>query len=216
LEPAAFYDWRGSTEDVVRRYRSRISLALAIISIAFTSSCLILPEVATTQTIEEVGPTAPYGAANYTFSGYVIPPVPANSQIVVAIDAYLPYSLTFSMFPTAAGNLAPTGPALLVLSNFTGAPFRVSVTVPAAEPYAIFITSINRTAYAIAIKGTWSLFYVLRGYVFVGFLASFACILATYYLRALENRKVVEEEAIREATSHEPARAATRLLSTQS
>jgi len=203
------------TEAVVRRIRSSIALGLAIISVAFTVCTLILPGVQTTQTIVEQGPTTPYGQANYTFSGYVIPPVPAHSQIVVAIDAYIPYSLTFSLFPAASGNLSPTGPALLVLSNFTGAPFRVSATAPAAEPYAIFIASTNRTAYAIAIKGTWSLFYVLRGYVFVGFLASLASILAASYFRAFERRKVVEEEAVREARSH-GAEGVARLRWTQS
>ena len=96
------------------------------------------------------------------------------------------------------------------------APFRVSVTAPTAEPYAIFIASTNRTGYALAIKGTWSLFYVLRSYVFVGFFASVASILATYYFRALERRRAVEEEAVREATSHGPAAGAARLLWTQS
>lgn len=200
---------------MVRRIRSRIALALAITSVVFTACTLILPGVQTTQTVEEQGPTTPYGQANYTFSGYVIPPVPAHSQVIIAIDAYTPYSLTFSLFPSAAGNLDASGPALLVLSNFTGAPFRVSVTVPTAEPYAIFITSTNRTAYAIAIKGTWSLFYVLRGYIFVGFFASVASILATYYFGAAEKRKAIEEEAVKEARSH-GAEGATRLLWTQS
>jgi hypothetical protein len=200
---------------VVRRYRSRAFLAMAIVAVAFTACCLVLPEVATEQTMVEEGPTSPYGAVNYTFSGYVIPPVPAHSQIVVAIDGYIPNSLTFSMFPAAAGNLDPTGPALAVFSNFTGAPIRISVIAPASEPYAIFMSSSNRTSFGIAIKGTWSLFYVLRGYVFVGFLASVATILGTYYLRAQEKRKDVEEKAIREATAHEPAKDAARLFSTQ-
>jgi len=188
---------------------------LAITSVVFTACTLILPGIQTTQTVEEQGPATPYGEANYTFSGYIIPPVPAHSQIVIAIEAYIPYSLTFSLFPSAAGDLDATGPALLVLSNFTGAPFRVSVTAPTAEPYALFITSTNRTAYAIAIKGTWSLFYVLRGYIFVGFLASVASILATYYFGPMEKRKAIEEEAVREARSH-GAEGATRLLWTQS
>ena len=200
---------------MVRRIRSRVALALAIISVVFTACTLILPGIQTTQTVEEQGPTTPYGQANYTFSGYVIPPVPAHSQIIIAIDAYVPYSLTLSLFPAASGNLEPTGPALLLLANFTGAPFRVSATAPSGEPYAIFITSTNRTAYAIAIKGTWSLFYVLRGYIFVGFLASVASILATYYFRAFEKRRAIEEEAVREARSH-GAEGATRLLWTQS
>jgi len=87
---------------VVHRYRSRISLTIAIAALVFTACCLILPEVSTNQTIVEEGPTTPYGQADYTFSGYVIPPVPAHSQIVVAIDGYLPNSLTFAMYPTAA------------------------------------------------------------------------------------------------------------------
>jgi hypothetical protein len=201
---------------VVHRYRSRISLTIAIAALVFTASCLILPEVSTEQTTVEEGPTTPYGQANYTFSGYVIPPVPAHSQIVVAIDGYVPNSLTFALFPSAGGNLVATGQALVELSNFTGAPFRVQVTVPTAESYAIFIASTNRTAFAIAIKGTWSLFYVLRGYISEGLFASLAAILATYYFRTYERRKEVEEEAIKEATSHGAATGPARLFLAQS
>jgi hypothetical protein len=199
---------------MVRRYRSRISTAITVAAVVFTVMCVLLPEVKTQQTIIREGPTSPYGTSDYTFSGYVIPPVPAGSRIVVAIEGYLPYSLTFSLFPAARGDLNPTGPALLVLSNFTGAPFRISVMAPASESYAIFIASLNRTGFAIGVGGTWSLFYVLRGYVFEGFFASVAAALATYYFRSAERRREIEESAIREMKSQEAAARALRLLST--
>jgi hypothetical protein len=196
---------------VVRRVRSRIALIITVVSLVFSICCLILPEISTEQTMLAEGPTTPYGQADYTFSGYVIPPVPLHSEIIVAIDGYIPNSLTFSMFPAASGNLAPTGPALIAVSNFSGAPFRVTVNAPVAEPYAIFVSSTNRTSFAIAIKGTWSLFYVLRGYIFEGFFATLGALLATYYFRTVENRKALEEEAVREATSHGAGGGAARL-----
>lgn len=175
-----------------------------------------MPEVRTQQTIVREGPVSPYGGSDYTFSGYVIPPVPAGSEIVVAIQGYLPNSLTLSLFPSAGGDLNPTGPALLVLSNFTGAPFRVSVTAPATESYAIFMASLNRTGFAIGIRGTWSLFYVLRGYVFEGFFVSIAAALATYYFQWVERRQAVEEAAIREMKSQTAEGRALRLRSAHS
>lgn len=196
---------------MVPRYRSRAALGITVAAFAFTAMCLVLPEVRTQQTELLEGPVSPYGGADYTFSGYVIPPVPAGSQIVIAIQGYLPNSLTFSLFPAAAGDLNPTGPALLVLSNFTGAPARVSVTAPAAESYAIFIASTNRTAFAIGIRATWSLFYVLRVYVNEGVFASIAGALAFYYFRNLEKRKEVEEEATRDAVSQGAGVRALRL-----
>ena len=113
-------------------------------------------------------------------------------------------------------NLAPTGPALIAVSNFSGAPFRVTLNAPVAEPYAIFIASTNRTSFAIAIRGTWSLFYVLRGYISEGLFATLAAALATYYFRTFESRKAVEEQAIKEATSHGATAGAARLLTAQS
>jgi hypothetical protein len=201
---------------MVRRYRSRVSLGITIAAVLFTAMCLLLPEVRTPQTIVREGPSSPYGASDYTFTGYVIPPVPAGSQIIVAIQGYLPKSLTFSLFPAAAGDLNPTGPALLVMSNFTGAPFLVSVTAPASESYAIFITSLNRTGFAIGIRGTWSLFYVLRVYVIEGVFASIAAAVATYYFRWVEGRQAVEEAAIREVKSQRAAERTLRLPSAHS
>jgi len=197
-----------------RRYRSRISLVAFAIALLFTALCVVLPEVRTDQILVRIGPTSPYGDSDYTFSGYVIPPVRAGSQIAVAIQGYIPNSLTFSLFPAAGGDLFPTGPALLVLSNFSGAPFRVSMSAPVSGPYAIFISSSNRTGFAIGIRGTWSLFYSLRGYVFEGFFASVAAGLAAYYFRAVEGRKEVEERAIWEAKAHETGARGLRMPST--
>ncbi len=199
---------------MVRRYRSRAALGMMVAAIAFTAMCIVLPEVRTQQTALQEGPVSPYGGSDYTFSGYVIPPVPAGSQIIIAIQSYLPNSLTFSLFPSAGGDLNPTGPALLVLSNFTGAPVRVSVTAPVTEAYSIFIASTNRTAFAIGIRATWSLFYVLRVYVNGGVFASIAAALAFYYFRYSEKRKAVEEEAISEARSQGAAVRALRLRAT--
>lgn len=182
-----------------------MSIAVAVVAALFTLMCLVLPEVQTPQTIIMEGPTSPYGAISYTFSGYVVPPVPAGSEISVGIAGYLPNSLALSMFPATGGGLQPTGPALIDLSNFSSSPFSVSVTAPVSGSYAIFITSENRTVYVLAIRGVWSLFYVLRGYVFEGFFAAVAGILATYYFRTWEKRKEIEEKAIRDVVSRESA-----------
>ncbi|MDV3244168.1 MAG: hypothetical protein LYZ66_03185 [Nitrososphaerales archaeon] len=82
---------------------------------------------------------------------------------------------------------------------------------PAAESYAIFIASSNRTAFAMGIRATWSLFYVLRVYVVEGVFASIAGALAFTYFRYFERRRAVEEEAIREAQSHGETTRALRL-----
>jgi hypothetical protein len=198
---------------LARKYRSRASTGIFVIAVVFTLLCVVLPEIRTEQIIVRIGPSSPYGETDYTFSGYVIPPVPAGSQIAVAIQGYLPYSLTFSLFPAAGGDLNPTGPALMVLSNFTGAPSRVSVKAPVSGPYAIFISSTNRIGFAIGIKGTWSLFYVLRGYVFAGFFVSVASGLAAYYYRQAERKKEIEEKAIREMKNQETGTRGFRLRS---
>lgn len=183
---------------MVKRGRSTIALGITVAAVAFTILSIALPNVRTEQTLIQEGPTSPYGGADYTFSGYLVPPVPAGSTIIIAINAYLPKALLMSVYPAAGGDLTPTGSSLLSISNFTGAPVRVSITAPSTEAYAVFIVSTNRSNFVIGIKGTWSLFYVLRLYVIEGVFASLAGAATYYYARIVEKRRETEEKALLE------------------
>jgi len=187
---------------VVRKYRSRLALGFFVAALSFTFLCLLLPQVKTEQTVIMEGPTAPYGNSDYTFSGYLVPPVDAGSKIIVAVNSYIPKALAMSIFAAKGGDLTPTGSSLLLISNFTGAPVRVSITAPPTGTYAIFVVSSNRTNFLIGIKGTWSLFYVLRLYVVEGIFASLAGAVSYYYARIIEKRLETLEGVISSVGGH--------------
>jgi hypothetical protein len=187
---------------VVRKYRSRISLAVALIGIAFTLACFVLPTIKIHQTAIGTGPTLPYGNQTSTLSGYLIPEVNQGSRITIVVTGYTPGSLTMSIFPSNGGDLGVSGNVLFFLTsaNFTKPIETVSFISPATQPYGIFVNSQNRTQFVIAVDGTWSPYHSLTDYISEGLFTVLGGFLAYSYFRHWEYRKNLEEEATREAT----------------
>ncbi len=189
---------------MVRNIRSRIALAIGIVGIAFTLATVFLPALKTHETAVAAGPASPYGASDSTLSGYLIPPVDKGSRINIVITGYAPHSLSFSMFPTAGGDLSPSGAPILQLSNFSGPIVRVSIISPDTQAYGIYIVSGNRTLFVIAVEGYWSPYYDLRGYTSEGLFVALGGFLAYYYFKHFELRRSIEEKAMAELRAERP------------
>jgi len=196
-----FFTFGGRGGTVVSRIRSRIALAVGVVGIFFTVATIVLPLLKSPQTAIAVGPAAPYGNSDSTLSGYLIPTVDAESRINIVVTGYTPNSLSFSMFPTSEGDLAPSGPPVLRLSNFSGPIVRVTLVSPVSQAYGIYIVSSNRTAFVIAVDGTWSPYYPLKAYTSEGLFVVLGGFLAYYYFRHYELRRSIEEKARMEATA---------------
>jgi len=186
---------------VVTRVRSRVALAVGLAGIIITLATIFLPLLKSHQTAIAVGPAAPYGNSDSTLSGYLIPTVEAGSRISIVITGYTPDSLSFSMFPTSEGDLAPAGPPVFRLSNFSGPIVRLSLISPLSQAYGIYIVTGNRTQFVIAVDGTWSPYYPLRSYTSEGLFVVLGGFLAYYYFRHYELRRSIEEKAKMEATA---------------
>ncbi|MDA4124614.1 MAG: hypothetical protein OK438_04085 [Thaumarchaeota archaeon] len=185
---------------MVTKIRSRVALAVAIIGVVFTLATVILPLVKTHQTAIATGPSTPYGNTDSTFSGYLIPPVDKGSTISIVLTGYAPDSLTFSMFPTISGDLAPAGPPILSLTDrdFSTPIKHLIVVSPDTQAYGIYIESSNRTQFVIAVDGTWTPYFDLRGYTSEGLFATLGGFLAYFYFKHFEFRRSIEEKALAE------------------
>ena len=184
---------------MVTKLRSRIALVIGIIGIGFTLATIFLPAVKTHETAVATGPASPYGSSDTTLSGYLIPPVDRGSRITIAITGYSPGSISFSMFPSAGGELSPSAAPILQLSNFSRPLVRVSIISPETQAYGIYIVSGNRTQFVIAVDGYWSPYYPLRVYTSEGLFVVLGGFLAYYYFKHFELRRSIEEKASAEA-----------------
>ena len=184
---------------MVSKVRSRAALGFAIIGIALTAGTLVLPGVRTHQVALVTGPAYPYGSATTTLSGYLIPPVEKGTNVSIVITGYSPHSIYFSLFPARGGDIAASGPPLILTSNFTGQIARLRFVSPDTQAYGIYIVSGNRSQYVLAVEGVWSPYYYLRGYASEGLFLLLVGFLAYYYFRHWEFRRSVEEKAMAEA-----------------
>ncbi len=194
---------------MVTKIRSRFALAIAIAGVVFTLATVILPLVKTHQTAIAAGPASPYGNSDSTLSGYLIPPVDRGSLISIVLTGYTPRSLSFSMFPTNSGDLAPAGPPLLILNNFSRPITHLAVVSPDNQAYGIYIVSTNRTQFVIAVDGSWSPYFPLRGYTSEGLFAALGGFLAYFYFKHFEFRRSIEEKALAELKSTKPKESET-------
>ncbi len=183
---------------MVTKIRSRVALAVAIVGVVFTLATVILPLVKTHQTAIAAGPSSSYGNTDSTLSGYLIPPVDKGGLISIVITGYTPRSLSFSLFPTNSGDLAPAGAPILILNNFTNPITHLAVVSPDTQAYGIYIVSTNRTQFVIAVEGTWTPYFDLRGYTSEGLFAALGGFLAYFYFKHFEFRRSIEEKALAE------------------
>ena len=186
---------------MVTKIRSRVALAVGVVGIIFFLGTIFLPFVKTHQTAVGTGPASPYGGSDTTLSGYLIPPVDQGGRINIVITGYTPRSISFSLFPSAGGDLSPSGPPLILVSNFSGPIERLSFVSPETQAYGIYVVSGNRTQFVIAVDGYWSPYYNLRGYASEGLFVALGGFLAYYYFRHFELRRAIEEKARQETTS---------------
>jgi len=171
---------------VVRKLRSRLSLAVGILGLVLAFTTGYLPTVKVHQTAINTGPTSPYGNSTSTFSMFLVPTVDAGSTLKIVVTGYSPNSLTFSLFSTPEGDFNPVGAPVVSLSNFSKPVTRIIVVSPATQAYGIFIFSGNRTQFVLAVDGTWSSYYPLRSYFPEAMFMALAGLLAYFYFRQWE------------------------------
>ncbi len=146
-----------------------ISMFILIVGALFTIAVFVLPTIKTPQTFTTFGPNTAYGNSTYTISGYFLPPIDSGTQISLTLSDFTPNSISMSLFPSNPNSVAPIGPPLIYDSNVAGPIFHVVVVSSGDQAYGIYISSLNRTRYTMAVSSTWTLFYPLRGYLPVGF-----------------------------------------------
>lgn len=176
----------------------KASLIVFYVSLAFLLLTFVLPYVKLPQTASFSGPTSPYIGSNTTLSGFFIPPVNRGDPITITISNYSKDSISITVFPTAAGNIAPTGLLLLegipISTNFTAV-----VESTRTQPYGIYVVSYNHTTFVLKVSGSWSPFYVLTTYVLLGILFVIASAAALYYYTQADKRWTTENRALQGA-----------------
>ena len=181
------------------RWRATAAILFAL-STVFLASVLVLPLVKTPQHSVYRGPATPYVGGDTSISGYYIPTVDSGTTITVSVDDFRAGALDISIFPSQVGGVSPSGPPVYFktpLINTTEF-FRADQT----QPYGIYVISRNYTAFTIIIEATYSPYYWLTGYDTIGVSAAFAAGILLYYYSFTSKRWRLEQEAIREATSH--------------
>jgi hypothetical protein len=146
-----------------------VSLIILISGALFTVAVFVLPIIRTPQTFITYGPNTAYGNSTYTISGYFLPPIGAGVPISLTISDFTPNSISMSLFPSSPNSVAPIGPPLVYDSDVQGPIFHIVVVSPADQAYGIYISSLNRTRFTMAVTSIWTLFYPLRGYLPVSF-----------------------------------------------
>ncbi len=171
---------------------------LLIVALVFLVATLIMPAIKTPQELLATGPVRPYGNFNYTISGYYIPPVNEGDVVRVSIANFTPSSVEISVFPTQESTIAPAGPPI-----FEGSPVGRNYTnvflSTQTQPYGIFVTSYNRTAYLLSVESSWSPFYNLREYFAPAIFLVFGAAVALYYYILTARKEALFEKAIQEA-----------------
>ncbi|HUI85622.1 MAG TPA: hypothetical protein VLY21_00510 [Nitrososphaerales archaeon] len=133
--------------------------------VALTIGAVVLPGVATAQTLVSNGPISPYGFASYQISGYFFPSIAKGQTIDVNVSNYTPGSIEISLFPSQPYSVSPTGTPLLFLPALEGSYSHVVLTSPETQPYGMYVTSQNRSTYTLVVKSVWSPYYVIRVYL---------------------------------------------------
>lgn len=178
-----------------------ISVFVLIVGALFTVSVFVLPSIRTPQTFTTFGPNNAYGNSTYTISGYFLPPIPSGAQIVLILSDFTPNSISVSLFPSNANSVAPIGPPLIYDSNVAGPIFRVALVSTGDQAYGIYISSLNRTRYTMAVSSTWTLFYPLRGYLPVGFFLILLGLVGTAHFNQAKKREEEYDKVMKEVRS---------------
>ena len=178
-----------------------VSIAILVVGALFAVAVFVLPDIKTPQTLTTEGPNTAYGNSTYTISGYFLPPIDSGVPISVTLSQFMPNSLAMSLFPSDPNSISPRGPPLIYDSNVAGPIFHVVVVSTADQPYGIYISSLNRTGYLLAITSSWTLFYPLRGYIPVAFFLILLGAVGTAYFRQSKRREEEYERVVKEVRS---------------
>ncbi len=173
-----------------------VSYAALGVGLLLLAATIVLPNVKTDQKILAEGPVTPYDGANYTISGYFIPPVDRGTNITILLTGYEPGKLELSFFPTQDHAVQPAASPLISIANLTAPASRASVTSPDSQPYGILISSFNRTSFLLQVDSIWSPYYDLAGYVPPAVFVLIASSLSASYFARREKVEELERRAL--------------------
>jgi hypothetical protein len=175
-----------------------LSAGFLCISLLFLAATLILPQQRYQQKVTYEGPELPYTTGDTVISGYYIPTVEAGSTIRVSFSNFIPGALEISIFPTQAGNIAPSSADIIFIQKLL-ANQSVSFKAVAAQPYGMYVVSHNRTSYVLRVDAVYSPYDWLGEYAFAGVSASLASAILLYYYNFTAKRWRKERDALRDA-----------------
>jgi hypothetical protein len=181
----------------MRRLRA-IGLFLVIAGLVTTLMSTVLPLVKMPQTLVKRGPSVELNEnVTYWIDTWILPPIDAGTQVSVDLRARNPGNISIAILPFQGGEvISGSSPLLTYVFDSTRQTFSANAAAPVTSEYLVSIVCIKNN-YTLTINSSWSPFYSIRTYIYLGLGALPAGILIIYYDRILENKDRLIRESLK-------------------